>query len=93
VTSGDSKSPLGGWRNHSMSRSKYDFYRNKTEPGERMATLPGAGLPDHVDPSDWEPMLAEAGIYDDDEDMAADIEVRGFSYFKLVEWRPPDDAA
>jgi hypothetical protein len=69
----------------------YDFYRSKKEPDERMATLPGAGLPNHVDPNDWELIpSASPEIHAVD---AADIEERGFFYFKLVEQRPPDGTA
>ncbi len=69
----------------------YDFYRSKKEPDVRMATLPGAGLPSNVDPNDWEliPSAAQE-IYVVD---AADIEERGFFYYKLVEERPLDGAA
>ena len=50
-----------------------------------------AGLPDHVDPNDWELMTLSAtspelALLDD---VAEDIEDHGFSYFKLV---PPDTA-
>jgi hypothetical protein len=63
----------------------YDFYRSKIEPDERMATLAGAGLPDHVDPSHWELMKVTAESPEPHAaDLAEDIEARGFSYFKLV---------
>jgi hypothetical protein len=62
----------------------YDVYRSKKDPSERMVTLQGAGLPDHVEPNDWEPLSAEAEMYDDDPDAAADVKARGFYYFKLV---------
>jgi hypothetical protein len=61
---------------------RYDVYRKKNNPGERMATLPGAGLPSHVSPKDWE--LMPAGLSQIIEDAAADIEARGFCFYKLV---------
>ena len=69
----------------------YDFYRSKKDPDERMATLPGAGLLSHVDPNDWE--LIPSAAPEIHVDVADDIEERGFAYFKLVVWRPPDGAA
>jgi hypothetical protein len=40
----------------------YDLYRSKSEPDERMATISGAGLPDHIDPDDWELMIRLAAL-------------------------------
>ena len=70
----------------------YDFYRSKKEPDERMATLAGAGLPDLVDPIDWEPMTVSATSREVFVDVAEDISDRGFCYFKLVDYQPPDAA-
>jgi hypothetical protein len=61
----------------------YDVYRKKTQPMERMATLPGAGLPSHADPKDWE--LIPAGMSPVIDDAADDIAARGFCCFKLIE--------
>jgi len=61
----------------------YDVYRGTKDRTLRMAVLPGAGLPSHVDPKDWEPM--EAGTSPIIEDAAEDIEARGFCFFKLVD--------
>jgi hypothetical protein len=60
----------------------YDVYRKKADPSERMATRPGAGLPRHVDPDEWE--LMPAGTSQITDDAEEDIEARGFCYFKLV---------
>ena len=32
----------------------YDVYQATTDSSLRMATRPGAGLPNHVEPEDWE---------------------------------------
>jgi hypothetical protein len=73
------------------SMPMYDFYRSKTEPGERMATDSSVGLPAHVDPNDWELMAVsttspELFVHDLDEDIAE----WGFCYFKLVDPPPPE---
>ena len=68
----------------------YDFYRSKKEADERRATLIGAGLPDHIDPQDWELMKVSTTSPEVFVDVDEDIAERGFSYFKLVEWNPPD---
>jgi hypothetical protein len=47
-----------------------------------MATRPGAGLPNHVDPKDWKLMAAGTSQLIDDIDV--DIAARGFCFFKLV---------
>jgi hypothetical protein len=51
----------------------YDVYQGTKDPSLRMATLPGAGLPGHVDPNDWVLMPAGSSqiIEDADEDIAA----------------------
>ncbi len=66
----------------------YDFYRSKKEPGERMATGLGAGLPAHVDPKDWEPMtVSETSPELFVDYIPEDVAARGFCYFKLVDPR------
>lgn len=60
----------------------FEVYRNKRAVAERMATLSGAGLPEHADPKDWEMLASENPQVT--EDGASDIAARGFSYFKLV---------
>jgi hypothetical protein len=64
-----------------------DIYRGRTNRSLRMVTIADAGLPDHVDPKDWArddgnplEMLALA------DDIAADIEARGFSFYKLCDF-------
>ena len=63
--------------------SAYDVHRKKTDFSYRMATLPGAGLPDHVDPKEWE--LMAPGSSPIIEDAAQDIAARGFCFFRLVD--------
>ncbi len=60
----------------------YDVFRKKKQPMERMATMPGAGLPAHLNPKEWE--LMPAGTSEIYEDAAEEIAARGFCYFKLV---------
>jgi hypothetical protein len=60
----------------------YDVYQGTTDSGLRMATRPGAGLPNHVEPEDWELMPAGTSQLIDDIDV--DIADRGFCFFRLV---------
>ena len=60
----------------------YDVYRATIDSGLRMATRPGAGLPNHVEPEDWELMPAGTSKLIDDIDV--DIADRGFCFFRLV---------
>lgn len=68
----------------------FDVYRDTKDPSLRMAVLPGAGLPTHLDAlekhlhrTNWE--LMSAGSSELYEDAAGDIEARGFCFFQLVE--------
>lgn len=63
----------------------YDVYRNKKNPDERMATLVGAGLPNHIDPRKWE--LIGKSEFHEDEKMAKDVREKGFS--RSLPARPP----
>ena len=60
----------------------YEIYRNKKEPNERMAVLPGTGLPGHVNPKEWQ--LMPPGTSQITEDALNEVKARGFSYYKLV---------
>jgi hypothetical protein len=60
----------------------YDVYRGTTDNSLRMATRPGAGLPNHVDAEDW--VLMPAGTSQLIDDIDIDIADRGFCFFKLV---------
>lgn len=60
----------------------FDVYKNKRDPAERMATAPGAGLPDHVTARELE--LMPAGASQIIEDVEEDIAARGFCHFKLL---------
>ena len=60
----------------------YDVYQATTDSDLRMATRPGAGLPNHVEPEDWELMPAGTSQLTDDIDV--DIADRGFCFFRLV---------
>jgi hypothetical protein len=69
----------------------YGFYRSKKEPGERMATDVGLGLPAHVDPNDWELMtLSETSPEPLEAYVGEAIAEDGFYYFKLVDSPPPE---
>jgi hypothetical protein len=65
----------------------HDFYCNKKEPDERMATRSGAGLPGHVDPNDWELMQVSERSPELYADVDEDVADHGFCYFKLVDWQ------
>jgi hypothetical protein len=58
----------------------YDFYRGKKDHSLRMATAPDAGLPSHVEPTDWE--LMPTAVSQLIEDVDIDIADRGFSFFR-----------
>ena len=47
----------------------YDVYQATTDNSLRMATRPGAGLPNHVEPEDWELMPAGTSQLIDDVDV------------------------
>ena len=61
---------------------KFDVYRGKKDSTLRMATLPGAGLPSHVNPRDW--VLMPEGISELHSETAQDVFKRGFCFFQLV---------
>lgn len=61
----------------------YDVYRGKTNQELRMATLPGAGLPNHVEAKDWELMAPGSSQIIDE--AADDIAARGFCFYQLVD--------
>jgi hypothetical protein len=61
---------------------KFDVYRGKKNSTLRMATLPGAGLPSHVNQNDW--VLMPEGSSQLHSDAARDIVERGFCLFQLV---------
>jgi hypothetical protein len=60
----------------------FDTYEHKRHRGERLATRPGAGLPDHVSARDW--TLMPAGLSQIMDDVEDDIAARGFSYFQML---------
>jgi hypothetical protein len=63
----------------------FDIYRGKKDTSLRMATLLGAGLPNHVDAKDWKLVASDPiEVAALSEDIAEDIEARGFSFYKLV---------
>jgi hypothetical protein len=61
----------------------FDVYRHKIDARQRIATAPGAGMPNHINAEDWE--LMPAGTSQIIEDAARDIEARGFCFFRLIE--------
>ena len=74
-----SELPETAWR---RDPGIFDVYRRKSMPRERIVTIAGAGVPDHVVASDWERM--PSGTSQIADDVAEDIGARGFCYFKLV---------
>jgi hypothetical protein len=58
----------------------YDIYQATADSSLRMATRPGSGLPNHVEPEDWELMPAGTSPLIDDIDV--DIADRGFLFFQ-----------
>jgi len=64
------------------TKMTYDVYQGTTDNSLRMATRPGAGLPNHEDPEAWRLMPADTSELIDDIDI--DIADRGFCFFRLV---------
>jgi hypothetical protein len=58
----------------------YDVYECATDDSLRMATRPGAGLPNHVNPEDWR--LMPAGTSNLIDDIDVDIADRGFCFYR-----------
>jgi hypothetical protein len=58
-----------------------NVYQGTTDNSLRMATRPGAGLLNHVDPEDWR--LMPAGTFQLIDDIDIDIADRGFCFFRL----------
>jgi hypothetical protein len=55
----------------------YDVYQATTDNSLRMATRPGAGLPNHVEPEDWQLMPAGTSQLIDD----IDVNIRSWILF------------
>ena len=72
--------PLYGWA-EGETEMTYDVYQGTTDNSVRMATRPGAGLPNHVDPNDWRLMPAGTSQLIDDIDI--DIADRDFPFSNL----------
>jgi hypothetical protein len=60
----------------------YDVYRGTSDRTLRLATMPGAGLPAHVNRKDWMLMPAAKSLLHSDVDR--DISSRGYCFFQLV---------
>ena len=60
----------------------YDIYRGTNNRTLRLATLPGAGLPAHLNRKDW--MLMPAGKSQVHSDAAQDIVAQGYCFFQVV---------
>jgi hypothetical protein len=61
---------------------KYDVYQGKKDASLRLATMPGAGLPAHVKPDEWE--LTATGSSPTIKGVDEDIAARGFCLFRLA---------
>ncbi len=60
----------------------FDVYRNLIDESMRIATVPNAGLPPHMEAKEWQIMKPrESPII---EDAADDIAARAFCFYKLV---------
>ena len=77
---GFERRPCNGSGGKSEAEMTYDVYQATTDSDLRMATRPGAGLPNHVEPEDWELMPAGTSQLTDDIDV--DIADRGFCFFR-----------
>ena len=65
------------------SKIAYDVYRGTKDRTLRLATMPGAGLPNHLKRKDW--VLMPAGKSLLHSDAAQDVGVRGYCFFQVVE--------
>jgi hypothetical protein len=61
----------------------YDVYRGTSDRTLRLATMPGAGLPEHVKRKDW--VLMPPGKSPLHSDADQDVSVRGYCFFQVVE--------
>ena len=61
----------------------YDVYRGTSDRTLRLATMPGAGLPEHMKRKDW--VLMPSGKSPLHSDADGDVSVRGYSFFQVVE--------
>jgi hypothetical protein len=61
----------------------YDVYRGKRDPSLRVATMPGAGLPNHFSKKDWILMPRQI-VQHLHTDAARDIGVQGYCFFQLI---------
>ena len=67
-----------------MNLRDYDFYRGTKDANLRLAVRYGAGLPSHVDPTEWRIMYATTTEEAMLAEVVADIDKRGFSFYRLV---------
>jgi len=65
------------------SKIAYDVYRGTKDRTLRLATMPGAGLPNHLKRKDW--VLMPAGKSPLHSDTALDVRVRGYCFFQVVD--------
>jgi hypothetical protein len=61
----------------------YDVYRGTTDRTLRLATMPGAGLPDHVNRKDW--VLPPAGKSPVHSETALGVGICGYCFLQVVE--------
>jgi hypothetical protein len=64
------------------SKPSFDVYRGKNDSTLRLATMPGAGLPAHVNRKLW--VLMPSGTSPLHSDAAKDVAARGYCLFQLV---------
>ena len=71
------------YRHLMNSKIAYDVYHGTKDRTLRLATMPGAGLPNHLKRKDW--VLMPAGKSLLHSDAARDVGVRGYCFFQVVE--------
>ena len=65
------------------SKIAYDVYRGTTDRTLRLATMPGAGLPAHVQRKDW--VFMPTGKSRLPSDVDRDVGAHGYCFFQVVE--------
>jgi len=62
-------------------KQTFDVYRKRTNPTLRLATKPGAGLPQNFLAKDWTLMKEPSLLHSD---VPKDVGVKGYCYFQIL---------
>jgi len=65
-----------------IDKIRYDIYRGTKDRSLRLATLPGARPPAHLNPKDW--ILMPVDKTPVHSDTARDVAAKGYCFFQVV---------